>query len=126
MAGIALGYGAMNISYFTRHMRLQIMISTKGERPKYRFSGPIAKGESTITGGAIMDKGPADPKIKEKVLAYLDTIEKAKSKEIAKAIDERKGAVDLAIKELAEEDLVEYLYITTTFVALKGKVAPPE
>lgn len=73
-----------------------------------------------------MDKGPADPKIKEKVLAYLDTIEKAKSKEIAKAIDERKGAVDLAIKELAEEDLVEYLYITTTFVALKGKVAPPE
>ncbi|MBO4353142.1 MAG: hypothetical protein J5818_06590 [Eggerthellaceae bacterium] len=73
-----------------------------------------------------MDKGAADPKIKEAVLAYLDTVEKAKSKEIAKAINERKGAVDLAVKELAEEDLVEYLYITTTFVALKGKVAPPE
>lgn len=73
-----------------------------------------------------MDKGPADPAIKEKVLAYLDTVEKAKSKEIAKAIDERKGAVDLAIKELAEEDKVEYLYITTTFVALKGKVKQPE
>lgn len=73
-----------------------------------------------------MDKGPADPAIKQKVLDYLGTIEKAKSKEIAKAIDERKGAVDLAIKELAAEDLVEYLYITTTFVALKGKVPEPE
>ena len=73
-----------------------------------------------------MDKGPADPVIKHKVLDYLGTIEKAKSKEIAKAIDERKGAVDLAIKELAAEDLVEYLYITTTFVALKGKVPEPE
>ncbi|MBQ9020532.1 MAG: hypothetical protein IJ113_00755 [Eggerthellaceae bacterium] len=73
-----------------------------------------------------MDKGPADPKVKEAVLAYLDTVEKAKSKEIAKAIDVPKGAVDLAVKELAAEDLVEYLYITTTFVALKGKVAPPE
>ena len=46
--------------------------------------------------------------------------------EIAAAINERKAAVDLAVKELAAEDLVEYLYITTTFVALKGKVAPPE
>ena len=73
-----------------------------------------------------MDKGPADPKIKEAVLAYLETVEKAKSKEIAAAINERKAAVDLAVKELAAEDLVEYLYITTTFVALKGKVAPPE
>ena len=29
-----------------------------------------------------MDKGPADPVIKQKVLDYLGTIEKAKSKEI--------------------------------------------
>ncbi|HIW76835.1 MULTISPECIES: hypothetical protein [Gordonibacter] len=73
-----------------------------------------------------MDKGPADPQIKQKILDYLDTIEKAKSKEIAKAIGEQKSAVDLAVKELAFEDKVEYLYITTTFIALKGKVAPPE
>jgi len=72
-----------------------------------------------------MEKGPADPKIKEKILAYLETIEKAKSKEIAHAIGEEKAAVDLAVKELAWEDKVEYLYITTTFVALKGKVPPP-
>jgi hypothetical protein len=73
-----------------------------------------------------MEKGPANPEIKEKVLAYLDTIEKAKSKDIAKAIGAVKADVDLAVKELAIEDKVEYLYITTTFVALKGKVAPPE
>ena len=73
-----------------------------------------------------MDKGPADPAIKQKVLDYLATVEMAKSKVIAEAIGERKGAVDLAVKELAAEDLVEYLYITTTFVALKGKVAEPK
>jgi hypothetical protein len=72
-----------------------------------------------------MEKGPADPVIKEKVLAYLATVEKAKSKDIAKAINEVKANVDNAVKELAIEDKVEYLYITTTFVALKGKVGEP-
>lgn len=73
-----------------------------------------------------MQKGAADPVIKEKVLAFLDTVEKAKSKEIAAQIGEKKSDVDLAVKELSMEDKVEYLYITTTFVALKGKVKPPE
>ncbi|MEA4903064.1 hypothetical protein [Desulfitobacterium sp.] len=72
-----------------------------------------------------MEKGPANPEIKEKVLAYLDTVEKAKSKEIAAQIGEKKADVDLAVKELAMEEKVEYLYITTTFVALKGKVKEP-
>ncbi|MEA4900907.1 hypothetical protein [Desulfitobacterium sp.] len=72
-----------------------------------------------------MEKGPANPEIKEKVLAYLGTVEKAKSKEIAAQIGEKKADVDLAVKELAMEDKVEYLYITTTFVALKGKVKEP-
>lgn len=73
-----------------------------------------------------MQKGAADPVIKEKVLAFLDTVEKAKSKEIAAQIGEKKSDVDLAVKELSMEDKVEYLYITTTFVALKGKVKPPD
>ncbi|HBQ25790.1 MAG TPA: hypothetical protein DD791_05305 [Syntrophomonas sp.] len=72
-----------------------------------------------------MEKGPADPIIKEKILAYLETVEKAKSKDIAKVIKEAKADVDNAIKELAIEDKIEYLYITTTFVALKGKVGEP-
>ncbi len=73
-----------------------------------------------------MDKGAANPEIKEKVVAYLQTVQKAKSKEIAAAIGEKKSDVDLAVKELAIEDIVEYLYITTTFVALKGKVGAPD
>lgn len=72
------------------------------------------------------EKGAASPEVKEKILAYLETVEKAKSKDIAKAIDVPKKEVDNAVKELAMEDKVEYLYITTTFVALKGKVAEPE
>ena len=72
-----------------------------------------------------MEKGPANPEIKAKVIAYLETVEKAKSKEIAQAIGENKSEVDNAVKELAIEDIVEYLYITTTFVALKGKVGAP-
>ena len=73
-----------------------------------------------------MDKGPADPLIKEKVLDYLETVQKAKSRDVAVAIGEKKSSVDLAVKELTAEDKVEYLYITTTFIALKGKVGPPE
>lgn len=72
-----------------------------------------------------MEKGPANPEIKEKVLAYLETVQKAKSKDIAKAIGEVKAEVDHAVKDLAIEDKVEYLYITTTFIALKGKVGAP-
>lgn len=73
-----------------------------------------------------MDKGDANPEIKEKVVAYLHTVQKAKSKDIAMAIGEKKSSVDLAIKELAMEDIVEYLYITTTFICIKGKVGAPE
>lgn len=72
-----------------------------------------------------MEKAPASLELQEKVLAYLETVEKAKSKDIAKAINEIKSDVDNAVKELALADKVEYLYITTTFVALKGKVSPP-
>jgi hypothetical protein len=76
--------------------------------------------------GTLMEKGPANPEIKEEVLAYLDTVQKAKSRDIASAIKEKKMDVDLAVKELSLEDRVEYLYLTTTFVALKGKVGPPD
>lgn len=73
-----------------------------------------------------MEKGAANPEIKDKVVAYLNTVQKAKSKDIAAAIGEKKADVDLAVKELAMEDIVEYLYITTTFIAIKGKVGAPE
>lgn len=96
-------------------------------------SGPLlhlnTKGKYILTkerGMYSMDKGAANPEIKEKVVAYLHTVQKAKSKDIATAIGEKKSAVDLAVKELTAEDICEYLYITTTYIAIKGKVGAPE
>ncbi len=62
----------------------------------------------------------ANPEIKDKVLDYLHKVPKAKSRDIAATLDIKKALVDAAIKELANEDLVEYLYIGTTYVTLKG------
>ncbi|HWQ43839.1 MAG TPA: hypothetical protein VN456_17665 [Desulfosporosinus sp.] len=73
-----------------------------------------------------MQKGPASPEIKAKIVAYLETVTKAKSRDVAVAIGEKKGDVDNAVKELTAEDIVEYLYITTTYICLKGKVGAPE
>jgi hypothetical protein len=73
-----------------------------------------------------MAKGPASPEVKAKVVAYLETVTKAKSRDVAVAIGESKADVDNAVKELTAEDIVEYLYITTTYICLKGKVGAPE
>ncbi len=73
-----------------------------------------------------MQKGPASPEVKAKIIAYLETVTKAKSRDVAVAIGEKKGDVDNAVKELTAEDIVEYLYITTTYICLKGKVGAPE
>ena len=72
-----------------------------------------------------MAKGPADPEIKAKILEYLGKVQKAKSRDVAVAIGVKKSDVDAAVKELTAEDLVEYLYITTTYICLKGKVQTP-
>jgi hypothetical protein len=121
---IAFRNALMKTFYFTGGEQDDLLVAAWGRATgsaRYAFLGTRPIEEE-----ARMQKGAADPAIKQKVLDYLDTVEKAKSKEIAKAISEEKSAVDLAVKELAFEDKVEYLYITTTFVALKGKVAPPE
>lgn len=59
--------------------------------------------------------------LKTKVLSYLDTVEKAKGRDIATAIDRPKSEVDKAIAELAKEDKIEFLYLGTSYVTLKGK-----
>jgi len=59
--------------------------------------------------------------LQEKVLAYLATVDKAKNREIATALKEPKPDVDKAIAELAKADKIEYLYIGTSYVRLKGK-----
>ncbi len=64
---------------------------------------------------------PASEELKEKVLEYLGTVSKAKNREIANKIGVAKREVDQAVNDLANEDKVEFLYIGTSYVALKGK-----
>ncbi len=63
----------------------------------------------------------ASEEVKEKVLEYLGTISKSKNREVAKAIGVEKKEVDKAINELANEDKIEFLYLGTSYVTLKGK-----
>ena len=60
--------------------------------------------------------------LKEKILAYLGTVDKARNREVATAMNEPKPLVDKAIGDLAKEDKIEYLYLGTSYVTLKGKV----
>jgi len=59
--------------------------------------------------------------IKEKVIEYLKTVDKAKNKEVAQKIGVKKREVDKAINELAKDDILEFLYIGTSYVKIKGK-----
>jgi Mn-dependent DtxR family transcriptional regulator len=63
----------------------------------------------------------ASEELKEKVLEYLGTVSKAKNRDVAKAIDVPKREVDQAINELANADKIEFLYLGTSYVTLKGK-----
>ena len=63
----------------------------------------------------------ASEELKEKILEYLGTVSKAKNREVAKAIGVEKKEVDKAINELANEDKIEFLYLGTSYVTLKGK-----
>jgi len=59
--------------------------------------------------------------LREKILDYLRQVDKAKNKEVANAVGVRKREVDKIINELAKEDIIEFLYIGTSFVKLKEK-----
>lgn len=59
--------------------------------------------------------------LRDRVLAYLATVDKAKNRDVATALGEPKSAVDKVINELAREDKVEFLYLGTSYVKLKGK-----
>ena len=63
----------------------------------------------------------AGEELKQRILAYLSKVDKAKNRDIATALGESKHAIDQAIKDLAKEDKVEFLYLGTSYVALKGK-----
>ena len=57
--------------------------------------------------------------LKQKILDYLKTVDKAKNKEVAQALGVSKGEVDKAVTELAKEDKIEFLYLGTSYIKLK-------
>ncbi|MGF7184561.1 putative HTH transcriptional regulator [Desulfitispora alkaliphila] len=59
--------------------------------------------------------------MREKILEYLNTVEKSKNKEVAAKIGAPKRKVDKVINELAKEDKLEFLYLGTSYVKIKGK-----
>ena len=59
--------------------------------------------------------------LKQRVLQYLDTVSKAKNREVARAIGEDKALVDKAITALSKEDKIEYIYLGASYIKLKGK-----
>ena len=65
--------------------------------------------------------GEVSEELKRQVLQYLESVAKAKNREVARAIGEDKALVDKAIAALAREDKIEYLYLGASFIKLKGK-----
>jgi hypothetical protein len=63
----------------------------------------------------------ASEELKQKVLDYLGTVDKSKNRDVAKAIEEEKSLVDKAIAELGNEGKIEYLYLGTSYIKIKGK-----
>ncbi len=63
----------------------------------------------------------SDEELEQKVLKYLSTVNMAKNKSIASAIGAEKSLVDKVISKLAKEDKIEYIYLGTSYVKLKGQ-----
>jgi Mn-dependent DtxR family transcriptional regulator len=59
--------------------------------------------------------------LKEKILKYLETVSKARNKEVARAIGVEKHLVDKAIGALGNEGKIEYLFLGASYIKLKGK-----
>jgi len=59
--------------------------------------------------------------LKQRVMEYLESVTKAKNREVARALGEDKSLVDKAIAQLAKEDKIEYVYLGASFIKLKGK-----
>ena len=58
--------------------------------------------------------------LRAKILEYLGKIDKAKNRDIATAIGAPKKEVDKMVNALANEGVVEFLYLGTSYVTLKN------
>ena len=63
----------------------------------------------------------SNEELEQKILKYLATVDMSKNRNVAKAIGVEKSLVDKAIGKLAKEDKLEYIYLGTSYVKLKGK-----
>jgi predicted HTH transcriptional regulator len=59
--------------------------------------------------------------VEKKVLDYLATVDMTKNRNVATCLGIEKALVDKAISSLAKADKIEYLYLGTSYVKLKGK-----
>lgn len=60
--------------------------------------------------------------LKQKILKYLETVDKVRNRDVARATGVEKDLVDKAIGELARRDQIEYQsFGGITYVVLKGK-----
>lgn len=59
--------------------------------------------------------------VEQKVLEYLGTVDMAKNRNVSTTLGIEKSLVDKAISNLAKADKIEYLYLGTSYVKLKGK-----
>lgn len=62
-----------------------------------------------------------DNELREKVLGYLNGVSKAKSRDIADSLGVKKKDIDKVLRDLGNEDILEYLYLGTSYVRIKGK-----
>lgn len=62
--------------------------------------------------------------LEQKILNYLDTVTRVKARSVHTAINEDKKLVDKALGNLAKKDKIEYLYLETSYVKLRGKEIP--
>lgn len=60
--------------------------------------------------------------LRAKILEYLGKIDKAKNRDIATAIGAPKKEVDKMVNALANEGVVEFLYLGTSYVTLKKQL----
>ena len=59
--------------------------------------------------------------VEQKVLHYLETVTQVKARAVFKSLNLDKNTVNDAIRKLAKEDKIEFLYLDTTYIKLKGK-----
>lgn len=64
---------------------------------------------------------PANDDIEQKVLRYLGTLDRVKARSVAKAINVERHLCNDAIRQLAKDDRIEFLYLDTSYIKLKGK-----